>query len=67
MPIELSMPRRSGRFTYWREIVAVLCLKVIGLTALYFLFFSSAHQMVPTQQDVAHHLIDRTMASTAER
>ncbi len=67
MPIELSMPRRPGRFIYWREITAVLCLKVIGLTALYFLFFSPAHQMVPTQQDVAHHLIDGTMANTAER
>jgi len=66
MPIELSVPRGT-RFSYWREIVAVLCLKVIGLTALYFLFFSPAHQLVPTQQDVAHHLIDRTMASTAER
>ncbi|MGP8231582.1 MAG: cytochrome oxidase putative small subunit CydP [Methylovirgula sp.] len=67
MPIELSIPRHPGRFTYWREITAVLCLKVIGLTVLYFLFFSPAHQMVPTQQDVAHHLIDRTMANTAER
>jgi hypothetical protein len=67
MPIELSMPRGPVRFTYWREIVAVLCLKVIGLTVLYFLFFSPAHQLVPTQQDVAHHLIDRTMAGTAER
>jgi hypothetical protein len=67
MPIELLIPQRPNRFLYWREITAVLCLKVIGLTVLYVLFFSPAHQLVPTQQDVAHHLINSTMASPAER
>jgi hypothetical protein len=63
MPIVLSAPRRP--FTYWREITAVLCLKVIGLFALYYLFFSPANQMTPTPQDVAHHLVDSTKAATA--
>jgi hypothetical protein len=61
MPIVLSAPQR--RFTYWREITAVLCLKVIGLAALYVFFFSPANQMTPTPQDVAHHLIDRAFSS----
>jgi hypothetical protein len=61
MPSVLSAPQR--RFTYWREITAVLCLKVIGLAALYALFFSPANQMTPTPQDVAHHLVDRVFSS----
>ncbi len=65
MPAELSMPRARGRFTYWREISAVLCLKVVGLAALYYLFFSPATQMTPTPQDVAHHLIDKAFSSEA--
>jgi hypothetical protein len=63
MPVVLPAPRRA--FTYWREITAVLCLKVIGLAALYYLFFSPANQMTPTPQDVAHHLVDSTKAATA--
>jgi hypothetical protein len=63
MPIVLSAPRRP--FTYWREITAVLCLKVIGLAALYVFFFSPANQMTPTPQDVAHHLVDNSKAATA--
>jgi hypothetical protein len=61
MPIVLSTPRRA--FTYWREITAVLCLKVIGLAALYLFFFSPANQMTPTPQDVARHLIDKAFSS----
>jgi hypothetical protein len=63
MPIVLSAPRRP--FTYWREITAVLCLKVIGLAVLYVFFFSPANQMTPTPQDVARHLIDRAFSSEA--
>jgi hypothetical protein len=61
MPVVLPAPRRA--FTYWREITAVLCLKVIGLAALYYLFFSPANQMTPTPQDVARHLIDKAFSS----
>ncbi len=67
MPIELLAQRTPRRFTYWREIVAVLCLKIIGLSALYFFFFSPANQMTPTPQAVAYHLIDSSRAATAER
>jgi hypothetical protein len=61
MPIVLSAPRRPS--TYGREITSVLCLKVIGLAALYYLFFSPANQMTPTPQDVAHHLVDKAFSS----
>ncbi len=61
MPIVLSAPRR--RFTYWREITAVLCLKLVGLAALYIFFFSPANQITPTPQDVAHHLVDKAFSS----
>jgi hypothetical protein len=61
MPIVLSTPRRPS--TYRREITSVLCLKAIGLAALYYLFFSSANQMTPTPQDVAHHLVDKAFSS----
>jgi|GEM_PF-6773408 hypothetical protein len=43
--------------TYWREIVAVLCLKAAGLTLLYFVFFAPADRMEPMPQSVAHHLL----------
>jgi len=67
MPNLPSAPRRRSRSTYWREITAVLCLKGLGLAALYYLFFSPANQITPTPQDVAHHLVDSTKAATAGR
>ena len=37
--------------------MAVLCLKVVGLALLYFLFFAPADRPAATQQLVAHHLL----------
>jgi len=54
------------RFTYWQEIVGVLCLKAVGLTLLYlFFFFAPADRPAATQQAVAHHLL--TTAGPATR
>ena len=66
MPILLSA-RRTVRFAYWREIIAVLCLKAAGLAVLYLLFFSPTNQMIPTPQDVARHLVDRAFSREAGR
>ncbi len=67
MPSLLATSRRMRRSTYGREIIAVLCLKLFGLAALYYLFFSPAHQFAPTPQDVAQHLVDNAKAATAGR
>jgi len=48
---------RTRRFTYWREIVGVLCLKAVGITLLYLFFFAPADRPAATQQAVAHHLL----------
>jgi hypothetical protein len=69
MPTELPALAWFGtrRFTYWREIVAVLCLKIVGLSLLYFLFFAPADQTTLTQRDVARHLVGNSMAGMADR
>jgi hypothetical protein len=56
----IRMPRSS----YWREIVAVLCLKAVALTVLYFLFFAPADRPIVTEQMVAHHLLPLSGSGT---
>ncbi len=41
-----------------REIVALLILKAILLTALYYTFFGSGHEMRPTPADLQSHMLD---------
>jgi hypothetical protein len=44
-------------FSYRQEIVAVLCLKAVGLGLLFFLFFAPSGRPTITQQTVANHLL----------
>ncbi|MGB8841997.1 MAG: cytochrome oxidase putative small subunit CydP [Aliidongia sp.] len=44
--------------SYRREIVLVVCLKVVGLALLYFLFFAPNDRTDLPQHLVARHLLD---------
>ena len=52
-----TIERARAQVTYWREIVAVLCLKAAGLALLYGLFFAPAHRPAVFEQAVARHLL----------
>jgi hypothetical protein len=45
------------RLTYWWEITGVLFLKVIGISLLYFLFFTTEQRPAATEQAVAQHVL----------
>jgi hypothetical protein len=53
------------RFTYWRVIGGVLCLKAVGLALLYIFFFAPAGRPVVTQQAVAQHLLTMSGPETS--
>jgi hypothetical protein len=53
--------------TYWREIVAVLCLKAAGLALLYFFLFAPNGQPALTQQMVAHHLLTTPQSEPGDK
>ncbi len=58
--------RGMRRFSYWQEIVGVLCLKAVGLTLLYLFFFAPADRPAATQQAVAHHLLTTSGSDTPD-
>jgi len=49
----MTQLRAAGE--YWREIVAVLALKAMGLALLYGLFFAPGHRPAITPETVAEH------------
>jgi hypothetical protein len=55
--IDRARTASTPYFAYWREIVAVLCLKAAGLALLYILFFTPADRPVVTEQVVVRHLL----------
>jgi hypothetical protein len=58
-------PRAPG-LVYWREIAVLLCLKAVGLTLLYFLFFAPADRPAVTEQLVARHLLALPASPTGD-
>jgi hypothetical protein len=50
---QVTRERATGR--YWREISAVLVLKVVGIGVLYALFFAPADRPTVTAETVAAH------------
>jgi hypothetical protein len=50
---QVSRERTTRR--YWREISAVLVLKVVGISVLYALFFAPADRPAITAETVAAH------------
>ena len=55
-----------SRFSYWQEIVGVLCLKAVGLALLYLFFFAPANRPADTQQAVAQHLLTISSLATGD-
>jgi len=51
---QVSRERTAKR--YWREICAVLVLKVVGIGVLYALFFAPADRPTITVETVAAHI-----------
>ena len=49
------MTRERATKRYWREISAVLVLKVVAIGVLYALFFAPADRPVITAESVAAH------------
>ena len=49
------MTRERATRRYWREISAVLVLKVVGIGVLYALFFAPADRPTITAETVAAH------------
>ena len=47
--------KRNQRILGW-EILAALAFKIAGLTALYVLFFTPAHRVTVTDQELTSHL-----------
>jgi hypothetical protein len=47
---------RSGAKSYWREISAVLVLKILAIGILYGLFFAPGERPAVTAETVATHL-----------
>jgi len=52
--------RRTSRIIFWRDIIAALCLKLVGLGLLYFVFVKPAERPEVTDQLVARHLLTTT-------
>jgi hypothetical protein len=50
---------RSNPMRVTREIVWLLAIKLVALTALYLLFFGPSHQMTTTPSTVAQHMMGR--------
>ena len=49
---------------YWREIVAVLCLKAAGLALLYFVFLGPSHRPPVASDGAAEHLLTQPKEGT---
>ena len=50
------MTRVAGARAYWREISAILVLKIMGIAVLYALFFGPANRATVGPETVAEHL-----------
>ena len=50
------MTRGDRAKAYWREISAILVLKVVGIGVLYALFFASADRPAITAATIAEHI-----------
>jgi hypothetical protein len=57
---------RAPGVAYWRAIALLLCLKAVGLTLLYVLFFAPADRPAVTEQLVARHLLARPASPTGD-
>jgi hypothetical protein len=56
----------NPRISYRRAIVAVLCLKAVGLALLYILFFAPIDRPTITESVVARHLLTPPEAATGD-
>ncbi len=45
------------RAIFWKDIVAVLAMKLVLLMGLYFVFFSPSHRVVADSSAVSGHLL----------